>query len=398
MKGLVITKYLSALFLIFSLVILSLTVGDLRSAAADSGNAAAGAPLLSGSPPAVSGGQVAWTQKVTGTLASDMALAPNGDVLLPFRNQVTLLDPDGDTIWQAQMASSISEKPECAEDGNIFAAGGSGVQEIRPNGATGWSLSIYPQAGNNNQAMAYSGGSVFYTSSYGLYSLNEQGQVNWISVWNTMEQHCDTLPAHYGCLALAADSDGCYAVEELDTTTGYELVLFDPQGNEKWEYGLGQLTSAYILPGSDGTVYLALKPESTGSFEVSALSPAGKLKWNVQLYANGSNSNSNLLSPFLTGSGELYLTAGGSVYRVDTNTGTEDWGVAVYDITSPPAVDEENGLVFVGTSGGDLMALDTTGKFRWGLELGGAIANRPLVAAANCVYVSAGSNVSKITY
>ncbi len=350
--------------------------------------------------------QMIWELKGLGRLSADMQFAPNGQILLPLAGKLASVDTGGGLQWNVKAAGGNLGYPVCTANGSIYAPSSSSIQELEPDGASGWAFTVYPSAGGTtNQWLGYGQDNLYFPLASGLYILDPDGRLVTISPWDPSELRATKLPLDYNFLAgtvtaptsgnPASGNPACYAIVSTDTDQ-YQMSVFDAKGNYLWDYGLGGLKQAYIAAGDDGTVFLAAAPAITNQVThdmVSSFAPnSSQPQWQTPIV-----ENINFLGLSLATSGSLYLALAGKIYALDTKTGAIKWDVFFTDLTSPVAVDNQTGYIYAGCSDGRLIAVDPTGKLAWELSLDASISHAPLVGADGFLYVATDSgNLYKI--
>ena len=175
----------------------------------------------------------------------------------------------------------------------------------------------------------------------------------------------------------------------------FQLSVFDARGHNLWNYGLGELKQACMAAGDDGTVFIATEPKIAGKTSkigiCSFASNSSHAQW--QSTINGAK----LLGLSAASTGHLYLTMSGKMDVVDASTGSIQWDVPLAKLASPPAVSNQTGYAYAGSSDGRLLAADPAGRLAWDLSLDSSIARRPLIDAEGFLYVATDSgNMYKI--
>jgi outer membrane protein assembly factor BamB len=350
-------------------------------------------------PGAVSQPQIIWELKGLGRLSADMQFAPNGQILLPLAGQLESVDTGGGLQWNAKGAGGNLNYPICTANGSIYVPSSSSIQELEPDGASGWAFTVYPSAGGTTkQWLGYGQGNLYFPLASGLYILDPDGNLVTLAPWDSRELQSTKLPLYYNFLAgtvtTATGHSACYTVVSADTDQ-YQMLVFDTRGNYLWSYGLSALNQAYIASDSDGTVFLAVKPSVINQVNhdmICSFAPnSSQPQWQTPI-----DENLDFLGLSLA-EGSLYLALDGKIYSLDATTGAIKWDVLFNKLASPAAVDNNTGYIYAGCSDGNLIAVDPTGKLSWELSLDASISRAPLVGPDGFLYVATDSgNLYKI--
>ena len=98
-------------------------------------------------------------------------------------------------------------------------------------------------------------------------------------------------------------------------------------------------------------------------------------RWHVEVGDSGLNQ----LRPALTAEAVYGASANGSLVRIDRSSGKKIWSVAT-GVTISGGVGSGEGLVFIGSDKGDVMAYDESGKLRWRSKVTSEVLSVPQVA------------------
>jgi outer membrane protein assembly factor BamB len=275
-----------------------------------------------------------------------------------------------------------------AGDGTIYAADGQKVQSINPDGVA-TPLATVPAL---DLALRQDGGlyATTYGLSNGLRALRADGLAQW-----TFESTSLSVPE-------IGPSGALYAMARPD------LIAIGPDGAPLWKVRTG---GAVVAPavGPDGTIY-ALCPD------LWAVAPDGRVKWKRSIGVAGnlvvgpggttyvmldggvrairadgadvwewSLGSSATFTPALSAGGDLILTAGPAIYRLDASTGTPRSTVSppapaqTYQQLTAPVVDG-NDVLYVIANATDsnsfqpetqvtVFAIDRTDQILWSAQL-----------------------------
>lgn len=205
-------------------------------------------------------------------------------------------------------------------------------------------------------------GNIYFTSINGqLSSLDPDGELRWTS--STEAAGFSTGQGH-GTTPVLGDSG--LLVARLSETT---LSAFDLDGTVMWSLDFGNDTD--IGPSSivsdpviaaDGTIYL-----STATHYINAVSPTGELLWQVR----GTVREASLeLSD-----DHIYVSSHTVIIEVSIEQQQRTWVFYPNQtIRGTPAIDD-NGTLYVGTSGSFVFSIDSLGNFVWEVQVKGRVLN-----------------------
>ena len=323
----------------------------------------------------------AWSVTLPGQFATlSHPLIVNGTVFVTATSELNnsytatvyaLDQATGSTIWSYSLGSSSGGL--AYDRGQILVVGGSGVITAldAASGAVNWSVQL---TGQTAYAAPVARNGIVYVDGAGwggtVYALQESdGQMLWSQFVNASLSGSPAVDAHGVYL-----SSGCQ--EEYD---------FEPlHGGVQWHhlgpcYGGGGDTPVV----SNGHVYLLDTLLGNASLSEST----GNVEWPFDAYVSPAVANG--VAFMLSKDSTLSAIAGGGL-------GNPSWtfsGDGHLD-TAPIVV---GGLVFVGSSAGQVYALDaTTGTTSWSTSVGAPIPGNDIqgLAAANgTLVVSAGAEL-----
>jgi len=185
------------------------------------------------------------------------------------------------------------------------------------------------------------------------------------------------LPCNMRRNAAALDVGGRIFIGTRDNRL---WALDSSDGQPLWSYSIGNdgdvNTSAAIAP--NGTVYMA----GTWNGILHALMPEnGTLLWKLS-----SGETVSYCSPALGPDGTVYLGTGGGHLRAVTSTGHLKWETQVGQVRFGAAAVGADGTVYVGSREG-LSAVDPDGNLLWRFDTGGWVVSTPAIAADGTIYV-----------
>jgi len=355
---------------------------------------AAGNSKLNVFPAAGQSGQpvrLIWQLTGLGRPGADMLMGTNGLLYLPVGNTLTAVTTDGEPVWSVPPAvGNKLGRPVFGPAGSIFLPGDDAVQEIKTGGSTGWGFQVYRGTNGGATAALLCGGPgndlLYLPLPDALYALNVRGRFKWALLsWDSVDANSVVTPQGREILDAAGDGGGVYVIYGVKGGN-YYLAAVGADGSLRWRYSLGFVKSAHVFVGGDGLIYVTASPARLGRVQkgtVYAFAPrgTGSPAWSFRVPYD------DLSAPAFSASGVLYFCAGDRLYALDAQSGAEEWDLPLLNITSPPAVDDAAGLVYVGGKDGYIFAVGRAGGLAWERDLDGAVTRTPLVGADGYLYV-----------
>lgn len=218
-------------------------------------------------------------------------------------------------------------------------ASGAGAATSPPAALWKWSSND----GTNTGGVALdSAGSLVIATRYELYALNSDGTQRFQS----------PLPGATSGPVPAIGPDGSIYV-----STSKGLAAFQSQGQRLWTTTTGALVGGTVA-GPDGTIFA-----ETDRGGIAAFTPAGQLKWNLDLSVRLS------CAPVLGRDGTLYavLVDSAQLLAVDASNGTQKWSLPLQGSVSAgnhPVIDSD-GTVYLGLVDGRVLAVSPSGGLLW---------------------------------
>src|SRR3990172_1135649 len=161
-----------------------------------------------------------------------------------------------------------------------------------------------------------------------------------------------------------------------------KFYAVSPEGATKWTYSTDSEIYATAAIDAGGAIYFGSEDKN-----IYALDTSGKLVWKSKL------NEEIWASPVLDTSNDvLYVgTLGGAIYAINAADGTQKWSSEIEDIiVGSPAIDEINGSVVIGLGNGEIQALNKNdGSLKWKYTANDAISSTPAIdmaTDANAVY------------
>eukprot|EP01048_Picozoa_sp_COSAG05_P008605 COSAG05_NODE_663_length_8031_cov_8.938225_1_plen_593_part_00 len=292
----------------------------------------------------------------------------------PF--DVCAITPAGQVKWTVATGAQVESSPAIADDGTVYVGSDDcKLYAITPTGQVKWTVATGQPVESSPAIRAAISDWVYVGSNDGnLYAITPAGQVMWTIATGA---GVDSSPA-------IADDETVYVGS--DDGKLYAIL----RGQVKWTvnpaFGYDNGVSSPAIA-DDGTVYVGSGNGRSGSEyhqNLYAITPAGKVKWNVTIGGiNGMDS-----SPAIAADGTVYVNGvvqyNGRLYAI-TPAGQVKWTVALgQPVESSPAV-ATDGTVYVGSD--KLYAITPAGRIKWTVATGQPIFRSPAIAADSTVYV-----------
>ncbi|NHM28260.1 PQQ-binding-like beta-propeller repeat protein [Desulfofundulus sp. TPOSR] len=333
--------------------------------------------------------QFIWQLSGVGRLSGDIMVGPNGLLYLPVGNKLAAVDTRGRVVWEAAgPAGGRMGRPVFGPAGSIFLPGSTVVQEIKMNGAAGWSFSAFQGSTASGPAWLSSGprGYLYLPLPAALYAVDTIGRYKWALLhWDAGDLYRAVPLKDRAIDGCAGDERAVYVVCSR-RQAGSTLLAVDGAGKILWRYWLGEIKEVHLVPGGDGVLYATVNPSKLDKLnkgKVYAFRPedSGRPAWSQTIPFD------DLTAPVLSPDKTLYFTAGGRIYALDAQTGQQKWYQPLLNLISAPAVDGRRDRIYAGTSDKRLLAVGAGGRLIWDLELDGAVSRPPLVGPDGYLYV-----------
>lgn len=277
---------------------------------------------------------------------------------------------DGINKWTHTAAKG---SPTVVDD-TVYVGGDTGaLYSITLDGEMNWGVATHPSANGIHGTPAVEGDVVYIGAYDGAMYAYDRG--NGDLLWRTdIAGSIGSSPAYYkGNIYVSVETpkpSGVMAV--LDAETG-EILWKDTRiGNHPHSsVALDPGNNVMTVGANDGVLYAWDLEEP-------------KFRWTFKTQgAKEANRHQAIKGPIMVYDGGAFFGSWDhNVYRVDLNSGEEDWRFGTDDmIMSGAAVDPNTGTVYIGSHDHNLYALDSqTGDKEWSAETGGWIIGSPTVA------------------
>ncbi|OPX89538.1 PQQ-binding-like beta-propeller repeat protein [Pelotomaculum sp. PtaB.Bin117] len=332
---------------------------------------------------------VVWQAAKIGKLTSELQLGPNGLFYAPSGNKLVVLDENGRKLWEAAgPGGSKSGRPVFDPYGSIFMPGDALIQEIKLNGSMGWNFKVYQ--GKSKSAVHLTTGPkdlLYLCMPSALYAIDTEGHYKWMVMqWGQGNTGSTQLETDWEILASAGNDQAVFVVLGKKKE-GFSLIALSGEGKIFWRYSLGDIKGANLVTGKDGLIYATVNPQkidrlNKGMVYAFGSKGDGKPRWSYQVAFDG------LTAPTISEHGLLYFSAGGRLYALNQDDGTEVWHQNINEAISRPSVDENSKRVYVGTEDKRLLAVTPLGRFDWDFSLDGKVSMQPLAGPGGYLYVT----------
>lgn len=362
-----------------------------------------------------SAGLIKWDYTTGDAIRSSPAIGGDGTIYVGSDDgKIYAINPDGSFKWSNSQYVSydVEAAPVIGKGGTVY-TGGDALYALYPDsGGIKWG---YFSGGDPPTSAAIGDDGTLYAGfENGMFiAINADGSEKWshdFYAGSPISASLRSSPAigPDGTIYFGAD------YEDLSDSTRYgKLHAFYPDGTLKWSFTVGGFVRSSPAIASDGTVYVGSDDE-----KIYAINSDGTEKWSV------STGNMVRSSPVIGSDGTVYIGSGdGKVYAIlssapladapwpmfrydlshtgrkktDKIEGTLKWmrmiGSEGYSIHSSPAIDDD-GTVYVGSSDGNLYAINSDGTEKWSYLAGGIYNSSPAVGSDGTVYI--GTTTSKL--
>ncbi len=345
---------------------------------------------------------------------------------------------NGAIKWTFEAGDGIESSPTISEEGTIFFGSHDGhLYALNSDGTLKWKFKpaepVYSDKWKHysailsSPALAKDGTAYIIAPDDFLYAVKD-GKEKWKFPlkWNAID--------FWSSAAIGAD--GTVYVGSARTNPGDKLVAgfyaIDPEGKEKWHYGIDAGVPGSPAIGRDGTVYIngnVLKKSADAATTegfLFAFNSDGSLKWKFKtqdwvesspsiaddgtIYTGSKEGRVYALNPdgskkweFVTGDGiggtpaiardgTLYIGSWDNNMYALTPEGKEKWRFPVdagFESIGSSAVIGADGTVYFGSSRGFLYALYPNGSQKWRISNMGSVASAPAIGKDGTIYVGA---------
>eukprot|EP00912_Choanoflagellata_sp_UC4_P000616 UC4_evm8s379 len=165
-------------------------------------------------------------------------------------------------------------------------------------------------------------------------------------------------------------------------------ALRQTDGTQVWTLKLDKgVDSSPLLDENNNTLYVG----GVDNFLYSIKLEDGTINWKFE-------TNGRLSETVLDSRGNLYFSSSGKKIYCVSSLGVEIWSYTANDRPSPPSIAADGSVLYAGTLGGSLLAINTSnGLLIWQFEIKGGIAARPLVHNTSLYFGSLGFEIFKIS-
>lgn len=324
-------------------------------------------------------GEELWRFKTDNWIESGPCISTDGTIYFgSFDRYLYALNPDGSLKWKYKTNGWIWSTPAIVEDGTIYIGTfGDYLYAVNPNGTLKWNFWAGSYASITSSPAIAPDGTIYF-GAMGPNLEEELGRIYAVNPDGSEKWHYDTdywivsdpAVGDDGTIYIGSGDNYLYALKPDGTLrwrfkTGGDVkshpaiaddgtIYFDsfdaylyalnPNGTMKWRVGAGGSSSASVAIGEDGTIY------DPGKYHLNAWYPNGTLKWQFNL---GQDNPIIHASPAVGAEGTIYVgTDGGEIIAINPD-GTEKWRNKIASrVESSPCIGKD-GTIFIGSSYGD---------------------------------------------
>ena len=298
-------------------------------------------------------------------------------------SQVVAVTDNGESAdlkWATISGGVLPNAPSIGPDGNIYINSWDasvGISKLdASSGEVIWSNSTGAGVSNSTAAID-SQGNIYHGSragaQAGIFSWTPDGDKRWEIV---------DEGNFYAAPAISADESTVYY---LNTDNGEIWAINTEDGSEKWSSPVGTGSGPHgtsLSIDADGTIYF-----TTGTHVVAVTDEGetGTVKWQTEL---DDPANSGVV---IGPEGNLYTGSMEGLVSLDPSDGSINWVYEAEIQESVPAVDV-NGNVYVGTTNGWMIVVNSEGELEAEFQLGDGVVQSPTITEDGTVYVEANAN------
>ena len=308
-------------------------------------------------------GVMKWKAKLKGSLYGSSVIDDNGIIYIAALGLFALY-PNGTIKWQYKINGRGESCPAIDENGIIYIGTSIGdpnyFYAFYPNGTMKWRYWIGGGTDLKSSSVIGFDGTIFFGCGQSIIALFPNGTLRW--------QH-STDHLVYSSPAIGDDRTvycGCH-----DT---YLYALYPNNGTVKWMFKTGDWIRVSPCIADDGTIYCV----SLDGY-LYALRPNGTMKWRTNVGAG--------TSPTIGQDGTIY--AGYSQLYAVNPDGTVKW---IYSsaggIEGGTPCTSQEGIIYFGTIGGYLIAVNPNGTEAWKAHIG-ECESAPAIGEDGTIYIGA---------
>jgi outer membrane protein assembly factor BamB len=325
-------------------------------------------------------GTLLWSYNAGNTISSSPTLAPDGTIYITTYLGLYAITNAGSNKWTFPAGQHLSCSPAIGPDGVIyFGDDNANFHALNANGTEKWKFALQPEfvysVTYNSTPAIGPDGFIYFMTSGRLYSFTSSGTKNW-------EHVIDDSSTPGSALSPILGNDGTIYVGSVYNRTFYAL---NPDGTERWVFGLNNGAGESAAIGADGTIYVS-------GYYLYALSPEGTNLW------SSDPQNFEGSSPVIGKDGTIYVENGNdnSLWSVKPN-GQTNWGIATgaarYGPPPTPPVIDSSGMLYYCASNA-LFAVTPQGSISWAFAPDQSISSvSPCIGPDGTIYAAFGSTL-----
>ena len=309
-------------------------------------------------------GTIKWSFPLYGMGMEGCAcINSEGTIYVPNICRLYAFNKNGTLIWQIIINGWGESCPALDKDGTIYFGTSAGEPSyfyaVNPDGTLKWRYWLGGGVYVKSSPAIGLDGTIYFGCENNIIALNANGSLRW--------QH-PTGDCVYSSPAIGDDGTvycGCH-----DT---YLYALYPNNGTLKWRFSTGDWIRVSPCIGNDGTVYCV----STDKYLYAIYPNNGTMKWKTDVYAG--------TSPTVGLDGTIYA-GWNALHAVNPLDGSIKWSFPASYIEGGTPCTSSDGTIIFGTTGGDLIALNSDGTLLWKTPIGGC-ESAPAISEDGTIYV-----------
>lgn len=267
--------------------------------------------------------------------------------------------------WRFKTGSIATMSPAVAADGTIYVGSNDhNVYAVDPRGNELWRASLASNINDTGFVIGNDGSIAVGCADGNVYAFTPDGKRKWV-----------TPVGSDVAFTPVAGGDGTVYVSGRDDLGPPPVFALGTDGTTRWQ-SRGRFGVSAITLGLDGTLYLG-----GGDMMLHALRASdGSALW-------ASPTDTVPRTPSVGGDGTVYVTDAANLYAFAPG-GARKWAVPVEGGASEVALGRED-RVYVAARSGKLHAIDASGKVAWTYDSGTSWARAPSIGGDGTAYVGA---------
>lgn len=316
-----------------------------------------------------------WAIDLSGPMVAAPVVADDHVIVATLGGKLASVSSSGTTRWAIDLGERIYGSPLVFEN-SIYVGVDAGKNKgklfaINPQtGAIRWRYEVEGDADTSPVALPGNVKTIVFSAAKATYALRTDGTVVW-RYKHKRKVYSSTTLTHDGSIVFGGQDD--------------HITALSAAGDLRWRTNMGSDCDATAVA-SQAAIFVGCDNGEVASLRSSD----GHILWKKQL-------SGPIRGPLsLTRSGHVLVSTYGptpSVYALASDDGAELWHYAIrgtgakeFGIHGAPIEDAAGSLLF-GAQDDHLYLLNTEGRLRWSIKLGGDIDNTVILAADRVAYV-----------